>query len=93
AESPPDVETLRLYLSLPLYHEFDNARHSAKIQGPFAAAFLNLKAEAAKIVGNWYHFAPEEYFERLIRIYKSVVIYLLRSSPFMNIDYQWDLNR
>lgn len=93
AESPPDVETLRIYLSLPLYHEFDNARHSAKIQGPFAAAFLNLKTEAAKIVGNWYHCAPEEYFERLIRIYKSVVIYLLRSSPYMNIDYQWDLNR
>lgn len=51
AESPPDVETLRIYLSLPFYHEFDNARHSSKIQGPFAAAFLNLKTEAAKIVG------------------------------------------
>ena len=50
-ESPPDVETLRIYLSLPLYHEFDNARHSAKIHGPFAAAFLRLKSEAARIVG------------------------------------------
>lgn len=54
AISPPDVETLRLYLTLPFYHEFDNARHSAKLQGPFAAAFLRLKSEASKIVGMLY---------------------------------------
>lgn len=53
-ESPPDVETLRIYISLPLYHEFENARHSSKLQGPFANAILKLKTEAAKIVGKVY---------------------------------------
>jgi E3 ubiquitin-protein ligase HERC4 len=49
--SPPDVETLRLYVTLPLYHEFENAKHCTKLQGPFANALLQLKTEAAKIVG------------------------------------------
>ncbi|XP_073978964.1 HECT and RLD domain containing E3 ubiquitin ligase 4 isoform X2 [Rhodnius prolixus] len=93
SESPPDVETLRLYVSLPLYHEFNNARHSSKIQGPFAQALLRLKTEAAKIVGNWYYMQSEDYFERLVQIYKNVILVLLRSSPFMNMQNQFDLNK
>jgi len=49
-ESPPDVETLRLYITLPLYHEFENARHYTKLQCPFAVAHLRLKTEAGKVL-------------------------------------------
>uniref|UniRef100_A0A0K8SYD6 Putative E3 ubiquitin-protein ligase HERC4 n=1 Tax=Lygus hesperus TaxID=30085 RepID=A0A0K8SYD6_LYGHE len=84
-ESPPDVETLRLYISLPLYHEFENARHSSKLQGPFANAYLKLKTEAAKIVGSWFCMQTEDYFERLIRIYKNVVLSLLRAALPINM--------
>ncbi|KAK9506239.1 hypothetical protein O3M35_008210 [Rhynocoris fuscipes] len=93
SESPPDVETLRLYLCLPLYHEFSNARHASKIQGPFAQALLRLKNEAAKIVGNWYYMQSDDYFERLVMIYKNVILLLLRSSPVMNMQNQYDLNK
>lgn len=93
SSSPPDVETLRLYLVLPLYHEFDNARHASKLQGPFAAALLQLKTEASRIIGNWFYMASDEYYERLIRVYKNVVIVLLRASPFMDLEHHWDLNR
>ncbi|KAL1117573.1 hypothetical protein AAG570_003888 [Ranatra chinensis] len=91
--SPPDVETLRIYVTLPLYHEFDNIEHPEKLQGPFAAALLCLKKEAAKIVGNWYYSMSSEYFERLIRIYKGVVILLLKAMPVMGPNNQWDLTR
>lgn len=49
--SPPDVETLRVYITLPLYHEFHNARNCDKLQTPFASAVLGLRPEAARIVG------------------------------------------
>ena len=49
--SPPDVETLRIYLTLPLYHQFENPKHCDKLQAPFAKKAMSLKAEASKIVG------------------------------------------
>ncbi|BES87517.1 e3 ubiquitin-protein ligase [Nesidiocoris tenuis] len=79
-ESPPDVETLRLYISLPLYHEFENARHTTKLQGPFANAYLKLNAQASKIVGLWFFMQTDDYFEKLIRIYKNVVLSLLQAA-------------
>lgn len=52
--SPPDVESLRVYLVLPLYHQFDNAKNSSRLQSPFGAALLNLKPEAARIIGKYF---------------------------------------
>jgi E3 ubiquitin-protein ligase HERC4 len=52
--SPPDVETLRLYLILPFYHEFDNPRKYSVLHNPFGHTFLNLKTEAGKIVGEYF---------------------------------------
>ncbi|CAG2067565.1 unnamed protein product, partial [Timema podura] len=48
--SPPDVETLRVYVTLPLYHEFDNPKHYNVLQNPFGSAVLKLKTEAAKVL-------------------------------------------
>lgn len=33
--SPPDVEAIRLFLVLPLYHEFINCKNYAKLHSPF----------------------------------------------------------
>jgi E3 ubiquitin-protein ligase HERC4 len=49
--SPPDVETLRVYLTLPFYHEFDNPKNYSVLHNPFGRTFLSLKTEAGKIVG------------------------------------------
>lgn len=51
--SPPDVEVLRLYLTLPLYHEFDNPKNYLNLHNPFGRTVLNLKDEASKIVGEY----------------------------------------
>lgn len=52
--SPPDAETLRLYLILPLYHEFDNPKNYTVLHNPFGRTFLTLKTEAGKIVGEYF---------------------------------------
>lgn len=49
--TPPDAEALRMFLTLPLYHEFMNPRQYELLHIPFATALLNLRTEAAKILG------------------------------------------
>ncbi|KAJ8935929.1 hypothetical protein NQ318_008705 [Aromia moschata] len=77
--SPPDVETLRIYLMLPLYHEFNNPKQHLKLQKPFAKAVLNLKQPANKVVGSWWSMTSCDYFEKLVHIFKSVAVYILRN--------------
>lgn len=80
AISPPDVESLRVYLTLPLYHRFANLSNYSSLQTPFCKAILRLKTEAFKVVGMWWSAAPAYYFERLVRIYKSVVLHFVKQS-------------
>ncbi|KAG8311112.1 putative E3 ubiquitin-protein ligase herc4 [Homalodisca vitripennis] len=77
--SPPDVETLRAFITIPMYHEFNNARNSDKLQTPFASAVLALRPEAARVVGLWYIMMSADYFERLIIVYKSIILKFIKS--------------
>ncbi|XP_060525182.1 probable E3 ubiquitin-protein ligase HERC4 isoform X2 [Cylas formicarius] len=77
--NPPDVEALRAYLVLPLYHEFSNPRQYPRLQKPFASAFLALKPPADKIVGGWWASASVDYFERLVNVFKIVAGFILRN--------------
>ncbi|XP_011688739.1 PREDICTED: probable E3 ubiquitin-protein ligase HERC4 isoform X2 [Wasmannia auropunctata] len=79
-ESPPDVESLRVYLTLPLYHRFANLSNYSSLQTPFCKAVLRLKAEASKVVGTWWMKTPPYYFDRLVRLYKSVVMHFVKQS-------------
>ncbi|XP_030028644.1 probable E3 ubiquitin-protein ligase HERC4 isoform X2 [Manduca sexta] len=75
--SPPDAEALRMFLILPLYHEMRNPRRHSELQGPFAEAFNNLSAHPQKIVTLWWEAQTTEYFEMLVDIFKSVIVYEL----------------
>lgn len=77
APSPADVETLRVYVTLPLYHGFSDPTKHENLHRPFAKALLRLKAEAKKIVGLWWCKAPPQIFNRLIRSYKAVILHVL----------------
>lgn len=77
--SPPDVETIRIFLMLPLYHEFINCKNYAKLHCPFASAVLRLHAIPKKIVSAWWTSQSRDYFERLVENYKSVVTYILNN--------------
>lgn len=76
--SPPDVEALRIYLTLPFYHEFCNPKQHLKLHKPFATALLKLKTQASRVVGSWWSSMDAEYFERLVDVFKNVVIYIIR---------------
>nr|XP_023013190.1 probable E3 ubiquitin-protein ligase HERC4 isoform X1 [Leptinotarsa decemlineata] len=79
SSSPPDVETLRIYLTLPLYHEFNNPKQHLRLQKPFASAVLNLKEPASKIVKGWLGMMSCDYLERLVILFKSIASYILRN--------------
>ncbi|XP_045467862.1 probable E3 ubiquitin-protein ligase HERC4 isoform X2 [Harmonia axyridis] len=74
---PPDCEVLRIFLTLPLYHEFYNPRHHEKLHLPFASAFLQLKDMASTIVSSWWRMMSPEYFEKLANTFKAVVSHIL----------------
>ncbi|XP_043288767.1 probable E3 ubiquitin-protein ligase HERC4 isoform X2 [Venturia canescens] len=78
--SPPDVECLRIYLTLPMYSAFTEPENHRNLQTPFAKAVLLLKSEAQKIVGSWWSKAPVQIFERLVRVYKLLVLYFIKES-------------
>ncbi|XP_055912225.1 probable E3 ubiquitin-protein ligase HERC4 isoform X2 [Eupeodes corollae] len=77
APSPPDVETLRIYLTLPLYHEFDNSKNYTALHTQFSNAVMKLETIPKKIVGQWWAEAPIEYFEHMVSNFKNVVSYII----------------
>lgn len=56
--SPPDMEALRFYLLMPLYHEFNNAESYSEIHTPFGRSFLKMTEVARKVVLHWWDSAP-----------------------------------
>ncbi|XP_071455632.1 probable E3 ubiquitin-protein ligase HERC4 [Hetaerina americana] len=92
--NPPDIETLRVYLVLPLYHGFENAKNYETLQCPFGQSVLMLSTEASKIVDMWWSGASADYFERLVRIFKNVLEYLIKTSSTdeTKMEVAWNNN-
>ncbi|ETN59614.1 hect E3 ubiquitin ligase [Anopheles darlingi] len=76
--SPADVETLRAYLLLPLYHEFCNPKHYQLLHAPFSISVRRLQKIPYEIVARWWSLQSRDYFERLVECCKSVVLYIVR---------------
>lgn len=51
--SIPDIESLRLYLTLPMYHEFKNSTNATILQVPYGEALLNLKNSDLDTLGKF----------------------------------------
>lgn len=75
--SPADIEVLRVYLLLPLYHEFINSKNYEQLHTPFSRAVLNLGKIPLNILMQWWAEQSIDYFERLVENYKSVVMHVL----------------
>ncbi|KAH8303684.1 hypothetical protein KR018_011658 [Drosophila ironensis] len=75
--SPADVESMRLYLLLPLYHEFVNSKHYKSLQVPYANAVFKLTENPRKVLIKWLSQAPAEYFEHLVQNFLHVVIHII----------------
>ncbi|XP_021697448.1 probable E3 ubiquitin-protein ligase HERC4 isoform X1 [Aedes aegypti] len=75
--SPADVETLRIYLTLPMYHEFINSKNYSKLHSPFSLAVQKLQKNPFTIVSRWWANQSLEYFERLVENFKHVILYII----------------
>lgn len=76
--SPADVETLRIYLILPLYHEFFNGKNYLKLHSPYSHSIQSLNQNAMRVLTQWWMDVPLEYFERLVEIFKGVAYYIIK---------------
>uniref|UniRef100_A0AAX7U1I8 HECT domain-containing protein n=1 Tax=Astatotilapia calliptera TaxID=8154 RepID=A0AAX7U1I8_ASTCA len=76
--SPPDIEALRLYLTLPECPLFTNRNNYVTISIPFAKSVISLKEAPLKVLGNWWSTFESPVFQRLVELYKEVVVYLLQ---------------
>lgn len=75
--SPAHVEALRVYLILPLFHEFANAKNNPVLHSPFSEAVLRLAEIPQRILRQWWAAQSVEYFERLVVCFKEVVTYVI----------------
>ncbi|KAL0964222.1 hypothetical protein UPYG_G00321040 [Umbra pygmaea] len=78
SSSPPDIEALRLYLTLPECPLFSDRNTYITLAIPFAKSLISLKAAPLKVLGNWWSKFEAPVFKRLVELYKDVVVYLLR---------------
>ncbi|CAG04730.1 unnamed protein product, partial [Tetraodon nigroviridis] len=76
SSTPPDIESLRLYLTLPECPLFSDQNNYVTITIPFAKSVVSLKDAALKETGGLH--LRSQSFERLAELYKKVVVYLLR---------------
>ncbi|XP_041645814.1 probable E3 ubiquitin-protein ligase HERC4 isoform X1 [Cheilinus undulatus] len=76
--SPPDIEALRLFLTLPECPLFSNRNNYVTITIPFAKSLLSLKEAPLKVLGHWWSTLDPPVFQRLVELYKEVVVFLLQ---------------
>uniref|UniRef100_A0A3P9MXW6 HECT and RLD domain containing E3 ubiquitin protein ligase 4 n=1 Tax=Poecilia reticulata TaxID=8081 RepID=A0A3P9MXW6_POERE len=78
SSSPPDIEALRLYLSLPESPLFSDRSNYITITIPFAKCVVGLKEAPLKVLGNWWSTFELLFFQRLVDLYKDVIVFLLQ---------------
>lgn len=76
-----DPEVLRIYLLLPLFHEFSTGFKSPEILkqliGGYARAVIRLSDNAIDVFNDWLSKSDERYFQYLILNFKNYVEFLL----------------
>uniref|UniRef100_B4N542 GK20388 n=1 Tax=Drosophila willistoni TaxID=7260 RepID=B4N542_DROWI len=75
--SPADVESMRVYLLLPLYHEYVNSKHYKSLHVPFAKAIFRLTENPHKVLKKWWSQTPMEYYEHMVNNYLHVVVHIV----------------
>ncbi|XP_057259217.1 probable E3 ubiquitin-protein ligase HERC4 isoform X3 [Pezoporus wallicus] len=76
--SLPDVEALRLYLTLPECPLMSDANNFTTLAIPFGTAILNLEKAPLKVLENWWSVLEPPLFLKIVELYKDVVVHLLK---------------
>uniref|UniRef100_A0A8C8R4M6 HECT-type E3 ubiquitin transferase n=1 Tax=Pelusios castaneus TaxID=367368 RepID=A0A8C8R4M6_9SAUR len=76
--SLPDVEALRLYLTLPECPLMSDVNNFTTIAIPFGTAIVNLEKAPLKVLENWWSVLEPPLFLKIVELYKDVVVHLLK---------------
>lgn len=87
SSSPPDIESLRLYLTLPECPLFSDQNNYVTITIPFAKSIVSLKDAALKVLGRLNQFPPYfdtwcvspfkiKSFHKLLFLIRKLVVYI-----------------
>ncbi|KAM9379535.1 putative E3 ubiquitin-protein ligase HERC4 [Phaethornis superciliosus] len=76
--SLPDVEALRLYLTLPECPLMSDANNFTTLAIPFGTAILNLEKAPLKVLENWWSVLEPPLFLKIVELYKDVIVHLLK---------------
>ncbi|XP_053163446.1 probable E3 ubiquitin-protein ligase HERC4 isoform X3 [Hemicordylus capensis] len=76
--SLPDVEALRLFLTLPECPLMSDANNYMTLAIPFATAIVNLEKAPLKVLENWWSVLEPPLFLKIVELYKDVVVHLLK---------------
>jgi E3 ubiquitin-protein ligase HERC4 len=83
-ESPPSIESLRLYVMAPFLAEFDKIKlgeHTLdSLLFAYAQSINKLKKEAAgRVLDYWFAWTGVEFFRNLIIVYKKIVVQIINT--------------
>ncbi|XP_075072549.1 putative E3 ubiquitin-protein ligase HERC4 isoform X2 [Mixophyes fleayi] len=76
--SPPDIEALRLYLTLPECPLITDPNNFSSLTIPFGSAIIKLDKTPLKVLENWWSLLEQPEFMRLVQLFKDVVLHLLK---------------
>ncbi|KAH1167355.1 hypothetical protein KIL84_002838 [Mauremys mutica] len=76
--SLPDVEALRLYLTLPECPLMSDVNNFTTLAIPFGTAVVNLEKAPLKVLENWWSVLEPPLFLKIVELYKDVVVHLLK---------------
>ncbi|CAF0899632.1 unnamed protein product [Brachionus calyciflorus] len=91
-DSPPSIEALRLYVTIPFLAEFEKltAQDDTNIHSllfAYAQSINKLKKEAAgRVLDYWFAWTGVEFFRKLITAYKNIVINILNQRDMIVSD-------
>ncbi|XP_030058993.1 putative E3 ubiquitin-protein ligase HERC4 isoform X2 [Microcaecilia unicolor] len=74
----PDVEALRLYLTLPECPLMSDENNFTTLAIPFGTALVNLDKAPLKILENWWSLLEPPLFLKIVQLFKDVVVQLLK---------------
>ncbi|XP_068143352.1 probable E3 ubiquitin-protein ligase HERC4 [Drosophila tropicalis] len=83
--SPADVESMRVYLLLPLYHEYVNSKHYKSLHVPFAKAIFSLTENPHKVLKKWWSQTTMEYYEHMVNNFLHVVVHIVSFKMGLNV--------
>ncbi|XP_060697829.1 probable E3 ubiquitin-protein ligase HERC4 [Hemiscyllium ocellatum] len=78
SHSPPDVEALRIYVTLPECPPMNDVNNYVTLAIPFGMAIVKLEKVPLKVLENWWATFEPAFFQKIVQLYKDVVVFLLR---------------